>query len=258
MTPIPFCKTPLFKAKFIQRYKRFFADVSLENKEILTIHCANSGSMKSLLEPENKIWCSDSQNPERKLQFSWELVELSDGLACVNTQRANQLTSCFLKDAVSMKSPPCSHSPETSSDFLNFTNVQAEVKISQKSRLDFCVSGENKQLYVEVKSVTYRGNETSISFPDAVTERGQKHLQDLMNLVSQGHEAMILFAIMRGTKIEPKALIQQFSTAHQIDPTYSKLFQEAQEAGVKVRFLISDLTTEGFGYRYFGALNASN
>jgi sugar fermentation stimulation protein A len=264
MSLLPFSNLKLLKGKLLQRYKRFFADIENAEGEKVTVHCANSGSMKSLLQEGSTVWFSDSQNDKRKLRFSWELLELPDGFACVNTARANQLAEHFLLKMLQKNFENLDLSASLKQDFQNFSHVQREVKISPETRLDFCLSDSSqnnakiakKKLFVEVKSVTYRVSESEIAFPDSVTERGQKHLEELMKLQAEGFESMLLFVIMRGTKINANDLANQFRAAAHIDKKYSHLLEEAHKKGVKVRLLVSHLTPHGMGFRgYFQPLS---
>ena len=221
---------PLLTGKLIQRYKRFLADIELTTPveragEIVTAHCANTGSMTNCKDEGAKVWLFDSQNPKRKLPLSWEWVEVEGQYkACINTARANQLVKEALL-ANSIKEVNVS-----SAEFL-----KAEPKV-EEGRLDFLVSSaESDQLtYIEVKSVTLLGNATSEKseknvgyFPDAVTSRGLKHIEVLMRLKAEGQRSILFFCV-------PHQGIQQVRVAEHVDPVYANKLREAIKAGVEV------------------------
>lgn len=237
---LPF-ERPLVRGTFLKRYKRFFADVALPSGEVLTVHCANSGSMRSCLVEGAPAYILDSENPERKLRFSLELLELEDGLACLNTARANALVEKAL--------------PRMLSDLAPGGLVKREVKFSTETRFDFLIEGPHKKVWVEVKSVSLRLDANTVAFPDAVTERGQKHLRELMSAIEQGEDAMLLFVCMRGAKVDPAALAHGFRAAHEIDPAYAQLLAQAKDKGASVRMLVPSLTPSGFDVRGFYKLS---
>lgn len=205
---------PLQSGKLIERYKRFFADVETATGERLTVHCPNTGSMKTCGAPGDRVWYSDSGNPKRKLRHTWEFTETTGGLIGVNTHRANQI----VRNALDRGMIPGLNKYET---------VQTEVPF-KNSRIDFRLSSsrsELRPLWIEVKNVTLLidGQPT---FPDAVTTRGQKHLRELAEIVESGDRAMMLFVINR-----PEG--EGFSLARQIDPAYADGAIAAQKAGVE-------------------------
>jgi len=209
----------LVEGKFLKRYKRFFADFEL-NRQIEVAHVANTGSMKSCNEPGSLCLVSSATNPERKLKWTLEAVQAKSGSwVGVNTSRPNLL----VKEAFEKK---------IISDWSQFTKLTAEVKINPQTRLDFLLENEKKKRYVEVKNVTLAEGDVAL-FPDAVTERGQKHLLELMELRKQGNEAEILFVVQRQD-------CRFFSPADEIDPEYGRLLRMAHEKGV----LISAATTQ--------------
>lgn len=209
-------KLQLQPAKLIKRYKRFLADITLPNGTDTTIHCANTGAMKGCAEPNNTIWYSTSTNTKRKYPFSWEISQSPDNhFICVNTLRANQLVEEALNNGVVK-------------ELEGFDSLQREVKYgSENSRIDFFATYPNAPAaYIEVKSVTLLESGHGF-FPDAVTTRGQKHLRELMEMVEQGHRAILLFAILHSG-------INDISAASHIDPTYAELLTEAANAGVEI------------------------
>ena len=221
---------PLLTGKLIQRYKRFLADIELVTPveragEVVTAHCANTGSMTNCKDEGAKVWLFDSQNPKRKLPLSWEWVEVEGQYkACINTARANQL----VKEA--LLANRIQEVNVSATDTL-----KAEPKV-EEGRLDFLVSSaENDQLtYIEVKSVTLLGNAASEEleknigyFPDAVTSRGLKHIEVLMRLKAEGQRSILFFCV-------PHQGIQQVRVAEHVDPAYAEKLREAIQAGVEV------------------------
>lgn len=207
---------PLASATLIKRYKRFLADVVTPEGELLTLHCANTGSMTGCATPGVTVWYSTSSVATRKYPHSWELTYTQAGdVICVNTLRANAL----VKEALS---------EQRLLALAGYTHLASEVKYgSERSRIDFMLQADDRlNCYIEVKSVTLlqlgRGY-----FPDAVTTRGQKHLRELMSVVAGGERAVLLFAVLHSG-------INAVSPARHIDPTYAQLLIEAQQQGVEV------------------------
>jgi sugar fermentation stimulation protein A len=244
----------LRKCVFVKRYKRFFVDVLLENKEIEAVHCANSGSMKSCLVEGSDAYTLDSFSETRKLRHSLELLNLEDGLACLNTARANHLVEKILSDTIG--NLPANYYQQKNFPYHEFSAYEAmarEVKFSDKTRFDFCLtnSNSNQKCWIEVKSVSLRLEKGLYSFPDAVTERGQKHLIDLMHAKLQGHDAWLFFVVMRGSNVSPKEIAQNFRACHEIDPKYAELLQQARDSGVKIALIVPEINIDGFGLREF-------
>lgn len=211
---------PLLTGRLIKRYKRFLADIVLDNGQHITAHCANTGSMKNCGIEGDRVWVYDSQNPKRKLQYSWEWVEVAQSYkACINTARANQLVEEALRQQLI---------PELAGPY----QIQREPKVAD-GRLDFLLtdSENNKSIYIEVKSVTLLddlANKTGIgSFPDAVTERGLKHLLRLLELKQQGNRAVLLFCV-------PHEGISSVRAAHEIDIKYAEMLSTVYAQGIEV------------------------
>ena len=205
----------LIEGTLVKRYKRFLADVKLENGDIVTAHCANSGSMKGYKEEGLRVWLSKSNNPKRKLAYTWEMVEDSSGEKIfVYAAKANTL----VKEAIEEGKIKA---------LLGYENIRTEVKYgSQNSRIDLLLEKDNEKCYVEVKSVTMKEGDV-LMFPDSVTTRGQKHLQELMEVKAQGDRAVLFFAVLReGGK--------GFLPAKKVDPVYAELLAEARDKGVEV------------------------
>ncbi len=215
----------LIEGKLLKRYKRFFADVEIAGK-IEVAHVPNTGSLKSVLFPGQACLVSPAKDPNRKLKFTLEAAKVdteSSGSAGtwvgVNTSWPNQLA----KEAFELKTIP---------HWAKYSKLHSEVKINPESRLDLMLETDfGNRHYVEIKNVTLK-NGAAAQFPDAVTERGQKHLRELMHLVSEGHSAEIFFTVQRDD-------VEFFSPADDIDPEYGRLLREAERCGVRISvFLI--------------------
>ncbi|QCF27784.1 DNA/RNA nuclease SfsA [Hydrocarboniclastica marina] len=209
--------TPLQPALLERRYKRFLADVVLESGERTTVHCANTGSMLGCAEPGSRVWLSRATNPNRKLAFTWELVELDHGhLACINTARPNSLVA----EAIAAGRVTA---------LQGYRRMRREVKYGDASRVDLWL-GEHvdgrPDAWVEVKSVTL-GSAGRGRFPDAVTLRGQKHLRELAAKARLGERAVLFFCVSHTG-------IDSVRPADDIDPVYGRTLREAVEAGVEV------------------------
>ncbi|RMJ02518.1 Sugar fermentation stimulation protein A [Marinobacter litoralis] len=208
---------PLIEGRLIRRYKRFLADVRLPDGKEVVAHCPNTGSMRNC-QPENaRVWLSESNNSKRKLKYTWELVEARPGaLACVNTARPNAQAKHAIEAGVI---------PELG----GYSQCRSEVRYGEeKSRIDLLLSGHDSEpdAWVEVKNVTLAEGAQGY-FPDAVTERGQKHLRELIAQVANGDRAVLLF-VVNHTGIE------EVQPADHIDPKYGQLLRQAVEAGVEV------------------------
>lgn len=206
----------LKKASLIKRYKRFLADITLEDNSDCTIHVANTGAMSGCAEPNDLVWYSTSDNPKRKYPFSWELTQTQKNeFICVNTIRANQLAEkALLKGAIT--------------ELREFETLNREVKYGdEKSKIDFHLTDKSgRETFVEVKSVTLLQDNQGY-FPDAVTLRGQKHLRELIAVAAQGHRAVLLFAVLHSG-------INDVKPAEHIDIKYAKLLREANQQGVEI------------------------
>jgi sugar fermentation stimulation protein A len=203
---------PLEEAIILKRYKRFLADVQLGTK-ILTVHVPNTGSMSSCWGPDWKCALSLSPNPDRKLPYTLELTHNGDSWIGVNTANANKIVLHWLKE----KKIP---------ELQDYETIITEKKIGE-SRIDFCLESPGHQsCFVEVKSVTLKMEEVA-QFPDAVSERGQKHLRELIKLKNNGHRAVLFFLVQRED-------VKSMKPARSIDPKYASLIQEAVSMGVEI------------------------
>ncbi|MEL6221489.1 MAG: DNA/RNA nuclease SfsA [Cyanobacteria bacterium J06626_14] len=215
----------------VKRYKRFLSDIQLESGEIITAHCPNTGPMTGVCEVGSNVWVSQSDNPERKLKYTWELIEVHDTAptwAGVNTALPNRV----MKAALAAQAIP---------DIGEYTTIKPEVKYGKekKSRIDFLLSGGSKPIYVEVKNTTWAEG-TRALFPDTVTERGQKHLRELMEILPDA-DAVMLYFINRGDCTE-------FSPGDSADPTYGTLLREAIAKGVRVLPCRFEITPQSIRY----------
>ncbi|MFY0678868.1 MAG: DNA/RNA nuclease SfsA [Neptuniibacter sp.] len=206
----------LITGQLIKRYKRFLADVQLDDGQEVTAHCPNTGSMKNCAEPGSRVWLKDSGNPKRKYPLGWELVEVEGRyLASINTGRANALIKEAIENGVI-------------SQLQGYSEIRSEVKYGENSRIDLLLKEDAQpQVWVEIKNVTLLEDDGWGSFPDAVTTRGAKHLKELMHRVEQGDRAAMVFCV-------PHTGIQKVRPADQIDPEYGRLLREAKAAGVEV------------------------
>ena len=176
-------KQSLLQGSLIKRYKRFFIDIKYKNRTI-TAHCPNSGSMMNLLSEGNKVYFSTSSNPKRKLKYTVELIEVKKHLVGVNTQLSNKIVLEALKNKKIKK--------------LNMYNeIKTEVKFSDKTRFDFLISNNKKKCFLEVKNVTLSRESNLAEFPDSITSRGTKHLNELIKAKKMGFESYILYLIQR-------------------------------------------------------------
>lgn len=209
------------------RYKRFLADIQTDSGEFLTIHCPNTGSMFNCMMPGGRVWFSRSNDPKRKLPGTWEISETPQGrFACINTGRANHLVEEALRAGVI-------------SELNGFTGLKREVAYGQeKSRVDFRLDFPAGPAYVEVKSVTLGFDGSSVAaFPDAVTQRGARHLRELANLAREGVRAVLLYCVnLTG--------VEAVRPAQEIDPGYAEALREALAAGVEVLAYGVQLTPE--------------
>ncbi|SPJ30384.1 DNA/RNA nuclease SfsA [Falsiruegeria mediterranea] len=207
--------TPLIPARLIRRYKRFLADCMLEDGREVTAHCANPGSMMGLAEPGSKIWLEPNDDPKKKLKFGWRLVDHENGhFTGVDTSVPNRA----LRATLEAREIP---------ELAVYDTVRAEVKYGEKSRIDFLLSGPGlPDAYVEVKSVTLSRRPGLAEFPDSVTARGTKHLNELASMVKQGHRAIMLYLVQRTD-------CDRFALAADIDPAYAAAFDAAHQNGVE-------------------------
>lgn len=203
---------PLVHGTLLKRYKRFLADVKLDNGDVVIAHCTNSGSMKSCLENGAEVYLTPVDDPKRKTKFTWEMIKVNGDWVGINTAIPNKLAF----DAISAGSIP---------ELSAYKHVQREVTFGD-SRFDVYAESETEKCFVEVKNVSMKEGNYAL-FPDAVTTRGQKHLKTLMEVKNQGMRAVMLYIIQRSD-------VEVFAPAKDIDANYAKLLKEAYDSGVEV------------------------
>lgn len=212
----------MVEGHIVSRYKRFLSDVILDqNEQLITAHVANTGRMTSCWEPGQRVLLSYHDNPKRKLPYSLELIHNGQSWIVINTHLANKLVVEAIKDG-------------TINELNGYPQLITEYKIGD-SRIDILLQSESNRAFVEVKSVTLNENGTAY-FPDAVSTRGQKHLQELMKIKQTGDRAVLFLLVQRED-------VQSFKPAAHIDPIYSKLFRQAVENGVEILVYQSSISS---------------
>ena len=206
----------LIEGRLLKRYKRFLSDIELSTGELITAHCPNTGSMKRCQQDSARVWLSKSDNPKRKLAYTWELVEVDEQyLACINTGYPNKLVGEAIANGVV-------------TELVGYAEQKAEVKYGEKSRIDWLLTGsDGRKCYVEVKNVTLLEEDGLGYFPDAVTDRGRKHLYELAKMVEEGHRAVMFFCVSHTG-------INSVTPAAHIDKKYAQAFIEVVAKGVEV------------------------
>jgi sugar fermentation stimulation protein A len=219
--------TPLVRGTLVRRYKRFLADVTLEDGREVTAHCANPGAMLGLNAPGTVVWLEPSSDPRRKLGFAWRLVELGDGhFAGVDTGLPNRLVA----EALAEGRIPA---------LAGYTSVRPEVRYGSASRVDFLLTGPDlPEAYVEVKNVHLRREGDWAEFPDSVTARGARHLRELAGVAVAGHRAVMLYVVQRTD-------CARLRLAADLDPGYAAAAAEARAAGVEVLAHATRIDPEG-------------
>jgi sugar fermentation stimulation protein A len=213
----------LVHGKLIKRFKRFLAEVRLDDGTEVVAHCTNSGSMKSCLENGAEVYLTPVTDPKRRTKFTWEMIKINGGWVGINTGNPNKLAF----EAISAGLIP---------DLTGYTNVKREVVFGD-SRFDIFAENETEKCFVEVKNVSLK-EENYALFPDAVTTRGQKHLKTLMEVKAFGIRAVMLYIVQRTD-------VEVFAPAREIDPEYAKVLKQAVNAGVEVIVMQVEVTPEG-------------
>lgn len=216
---------PLVKGTLLKRYKRFLADIELENGEMITVHCANPGAMTGLKEPGLTAWLSKSDNPKRKLSHSLELLEVDGGLVGINTAHPNRI----VEEALRAREVP---------GLDEYDTLRREVKYGQNSRIDLLLESEDKPpCYVEVKNVHFMREQGLAEFPDSVTTRGTKHLGELAAMVQEGHRAVMFYLVQRTD-------CTRLGFAADVDPIYAETLAKVVAQGVEVICWDCNITIE--------------
>lgn len=215
-------QSDLIPATLLRRYKRFLADIRLEDGREVTAHCPNPGSMLGLAEAGTRVWVEPNDDPKKKLKYGLRLVELPGAMVVVDTGIANRV----VKEALEAGQVPGLEG-----------DVRAEVKYGENSRADFLVTQGDAKIWVEVKSVTLSREPGLAEFPDAKTARGAKHLGELSARVAEGDRAVMLYLVSRDD-------CDRFAPAFDIDPNYAEAEQAARDAGVEIMIFPVKATPE--------------
>jgi len=203
----------LISGLFVKRYKRFFTDVKIKDKIIIT-HCPNSGSMMGLLNVNSKVWVTEALNKKRKLKYTLQIIEDKDSKVGVNTHLTNKIVLDALEKNLIK-------------DFSKNIKIKSEQVFGSNTRFDFYLEDKNNKSFLEVKNVTLKRKDKIAEFPDSVTSRGTKHLNELINAKKKGFNAYLLFLIQRED-------CKKFEIAKDLDPVYSKTLIKAVKHNVKI------------------------
>ena len=214
----------LISGLFIKRYKRFFVDIKINNK-IITAHCPNTGSMFGLLKKGNKVWISKSNNPKRKLKYTLEIIEDSESKVGVNTLSANKIVLYALQKNLIK-------------EFNNIKEIKPEMKFGKQTRFDFLIINGKDKVFIEVKNVTLSRKKGLAEFPDAVTTRGLKHINELSKAGKKNYKIFILFLVQRDD-------CKRFAIAKDIDPNYEKSLKKAVKNNLKILCYDCKFSQEG-------------
>ena len=206
-------KNKLISGLFIKRFKRFFVDVKI-GKKVVTAHCPNTGSMYGLLRKDNKVWLSKSNNPNRKLKYTLEIIEDNKSKVGVNTHSTNKIVHYALQNNLIK-------------EFKNLKKINSEVKFGSNTRFDFLVREKNNEAFIEVKNVTLSRKKGLAEFPDSVTTRGLKHINELIKANKKKYKIFILYLVQRDD-------CKTFTIANDIDPNYAIAFRKAVKNKLKI------------------------
>ncbi len=214
----------LIPGEFVKRYKRFFVDVKIRGK-IITAHCPNTGSMQGLLNAGNKVYLTKSNNPKRKLRYTLQIIEDNRSKVGVNTHLTNRIVLDALKNNLIK-------------NFKNLEKIQQEVKFGENTRFDFLVTTKNKNIFIEVKNVTLSRQKMLAEFPDAITERGLKHINELLKAKKKGYEIYLIYVVQRDD-------CKKFRIANDIDPKYYELLIKAVKKKLNILCYDCKFSTKG-------------
>ena len=201
----------LIKGKLIRRYKRFFVDVKI-NKEIVTAHCPNTGSMKGLLKESNQVYLLKNDDPKRKLKYGLEIIKAENNLVGINTHMANKIVKHGLSNNLIK-------------ELKDSENIKSEVFFNKETRFDFLIEKNKQKIFVEVKNVTLFRDKFTAEFPDAVTSRGSKHLLTLIDAIKKGYKSYLIYLVQVQN-------MENFKIASDIDNEYYRNYTKAKKAGV--------------------------
>ena len=213
----------LVKGKLIRRYKRFFVDVKLD-KETVTAHCANTGSMKGLLDEGNEVYLLPNNNPKRKLKYGLEIIKTRKNLVGVNTHMANKITQHALENNLIK-------------ELKNNDLIKPEVFFNKETRFDFLIEKNRQKSFIEVKNVTLFRDKDTAEFPDAVTSRGSKHLLTLIDAIKKGYKSYLIFLVQIQN-------MNKFKIAKDIDAEYYSNYNKAKKAGVNFLAYRCDISSK--------------
>ena len=219
---------PTIKAIILKRYKRFLADIKLDSGETITVHVPNTGRMTSCWEEGWACLISDSENPKRKYRYTLEMTFNGDSWIGVNTGNPNKLAVEFIEN-------------DLIESLKGYSNLRTEVKYGNNSRIDILLENKNELCYVEVKNTTLAENRIGY-FPDAVSERGLKHLHELIEMKKQGHRAVMFYLVGRED-------VDTFLPAEHVDPNYTKGFYKAIEQGVEIIICQCNISPEEISFK---------
>lgn len=220
---------PLIKGRLLRRYKRFMADIEFASGEVITAHCANPGAMLGLHAPGSTVWVSHSTDPSRKLKYSWHLIEADFGVGAsqivgVDTSLPNRLAEEAFAAGIL-------------AELAGYDSLRREVRYGTNSRIDLLLSGEGRpDAYVEIKNVHFMREPGLAEFPDSVTSRGAKHLEEMGAMVEAGHRAVMLYVIQMRA--------ERFTLATDLDPAYARAFARAHARGVEAYAYCCDVSPE--------------
>jgi len=206
-------KEKLISGEFIKRYKRFFVDVRIGGN-IVTAHCPNTGSMLGLLKKGNKVWLSKVDNPKRKLKYTLQIIEDQKSKIGINTHLTNNIVLDALENNLIK-------------EFKNLKSIKREVQFGENTRFDFLITEKKGRSFIEVKNVTLSREKRLAEFPDAITSRGLKHINELLKAKKKGYKIYLLFVIQRED-------CESFQLAEDIDPEYSKFLAKSVKKNLKI------------------------
>lgn len=216
---------PLLRGSLIKRYKRFLADIELEDGNLITAHCPNTGAMQGLTDPGIPVWVSRSSNPSRKLAYTWQMTEVEGTFVGMNTANPNPLVEDAIHSGVIV-------------ELQGYKSLRREVPYGKNSRIDILLESPSESFtYVEVKNVHMKRGKNA-AFPSSITTRGAKHMQELSEMVRQGHKAYVVYVVQRND-------CEGFEIANDIDPDYSQETLKALKNGVEALVYACEVSPEG-------------